>query len=158
MDQLPPVLSSQSVKFLVVALVTSFVTLQAHMIYTDVRSRRNKERLNQELKELYKDDRSGGDAIKKGSADSNGISIVKVPNGESVIGGGLAIASNTALSVAGHDEVLIREQLARNYAFFGEDGMKRIRGSRVTIVGCGGVGSWAAIMLARRCGTQFRLG
>jgi hypothetical protein len=155
MDRLPPVLSSQPVKFLFIALVTSFVTLQAHIIYTDVRSRRNKERLNKELKELYKDDHIVG---KKGLADSNGIDIGKVPDGESVLGGGLFMPSNTALSAAGHDEELIREQLARNYAFFGEDGMKRIRGSRVTIVGCGGVGSWAAIMLARRYDSLFRPG
>lgn len=48
-----------------------------------------------------------------------------------------------------YDEGLIREQLARNYAFYGEDGMARVRGSYVVIVGAGGVGSWAAMMLAR---------
>ena len=48
-----------------------------------------------------------------------------------------------------YDEDLIREQLARNYAFFGEEGMKKIRGASVAVIGCGGVGSWAAVMLAR---------
>ena len=48
-----------------------------------------------------------------------------------------------------YDEELIREQLARNYAFFGEEGMTRIRKGSVVVVGCGGVGSWAAIMLVR---------
>jgi tRNA threonylcarbamoyladenosine dehydratase len=48
-----------------------------------------------------------------------------------------------------YSEELIREQLARNYAFFGEDGMARIRRGRVVVVGCGGVGSWAAVMLVR---------
>src|ERR1700732_2410969 len=46
----------------------------------------------------------------------------------------------------GHDtqsEELIREQLARNYAFFGAEGMTKIRNSSVVVVGCGGVGSWA---------------
>ena len=52
-------------------------------------------------------------------------------------------------SKIGYDEELIREQLARNYAFFGEDGMTKIRRGRVVIVGCGGVGSWAAVMLVR---------
>ena len=51
--------------------------------------------------------------------------------------------------VADYDEDLIREQLARNYAFFGEKGMERIREGRVVVVGCGGVGSWAAVMLVR---------
>lgn len=48
-----------------------------------------------------------------------------------------------------YDEDLIKEQLARNYAFFGDEGMSKIRGGTVVIVGCGGVGSWAAVMLVR---------
>jgi hypothetical protein len=48
-----------------------------------------------------------------------------------------------------YDEDLIKEQLARNYAFFGEEGMSKIRGGNVVVVGCGGVGSWAAVMLVR---------
>lgn len=146
MERLQSILSSQPAKFLVVAVLASFATLQAHIIYADIRSRRNKERLNQELKELYKDDQLG-DLSKKGleNVQANGID-----EGATVIGKGLAMAANSALSVAGHEEELIREQLARNYAFFGEEAMTRIRGARVTVVGCGGVGSWAAIMLARR--------
>ena len=50
---------------------------------------------------------------------------------------------------AEYDESLIREQLARNYAFFGEEGMERIRQGTVAVIGCGGVGSWAAVMLVR---------
>jgi tRNA threonylcarbamoyladenosine dehydratase len=48
-----------------------------------------------------------------------------------------------------YDEELVMEQLARNLAFFGNDGIKKIRGAFVIIVGAGGVGSWAATMLAR---------
>lgn len=48
------------------------------------------------------------------------------------------------------DDTLVREFLARNYAFFGEQGMADIRQSSVVVVGCGGVGSWAALMLLRR--------
>jgi hypothetical protein len=51
--------------------------------------------------------------------------------------------------ITGYDEDLIREQLARNYAFFGEESMAKIRKRLVVIVGCGGVGSWAAVMLVR---------
>ncbi len=47
------------------------------------------------------------------------------------------------------DENLIREQLARNYAFFGDDGMEKLRAGSVAVIGCGGVGSWAAVMLVR---------
>ncbi|KAG6805577.1 hypothetical protein H0H92_014858, partial [Tricholoma furcatifolium] len=56
-----------------------------------------------------------------------------------------------------YDEELIKEQLARNYAFFGENGMAKIRGKRVVVVGCGGVGSWAAVMLARSGVSKIRL-
>jgi hypothetical protein len=54
-------------------------------------------------------------------------------------------------SVNGYDEELIKEQLARCYAFFGDEGMARVRGKSVVVVGCGGVGSWAAVMLVRSC-------
>lgn len=56
-----------------------------------------------------------------------------------------------------YDEELIREQLARNYAFFGDEGMAKVRGGSVVIVGCGGVGSWAAVMLARSGVSKIRL-
>ena len=51
----------------------------------------------------------------------------------------------------------MREQLARNYAFLGEEGVARVREASVVIVGCGGVGSWAAVMLARSGVARLRL-
>ncbi|CCM05469.1 uncharacterized protein FIBRA_07690 [Fibroporia radiculosa] len=56
-----------------------------------------------------------------------------------------------------YDEELVREQLARNYAFFGEEGMEKVRKGSVVVVGCGGVGSWAAIMLVRSGISRIRL-
>lgn len=53
--------------------------------------------------------------------------------------------------IGGYDEALIKEQLARNYSFFGEEGMAHVRAGSVVIVGCGGVGSWVAVMLVRSC-------
>ncbi|KAJ3756344.1 ubiquitin-protein ligase molybdopterin-converting factor [Lentinula raphanica] len=67
-------------------------------------------------------------------------------------------ASNLSTSSENiYDEELVREQLARNYAFFGEEGMSKIRGGAVVVVGCGGVGSWAALMLARSGVSKIRL-
>jgi hypothetical protein len=71
-----------------------------------------------------------------------------------------ALAANDSANQASHhdahktpsadyDEGLIKEQLARNYAFFGEEAMAKIRKGSIVIVGCGGVGSWAAVMLVR---------
>lgn len=54
-------------------------------------------------------------------------------------------------------EVIIRESLARNYVFFGEEGMHKIRGAFVVIVGLGGVGSAAATMLVRSGVRKVRL-
>lgn len=51
----------------------------------------------------------------------------------------------------------MREQLARNYAFLREDGVARVRAACVVVVGCGGVGSWAAVMLARSGVGKLRL-
>ncbi|KZT08135.1 uncharacterized protein LAESUDRAFT_736059 [Laetiporus sulphureus 93-53] len=56
-----------------------------------------------------------------------------------------------------YDEELIREQLARNYAFFGDESMAKIRKGTVVVIGCGGVGSWAAVMLVRSGVSRIRL-
>lgn len=57
--------------------------------------------------------------------------------------------SHSKTAESGHVDELVREQLARNYAFFGEEGMASIRGASVVVVGCGGVGSWVAVTLVR---------
>ncbi|KAG8844329.1 hypothetical protein FRB96_003088 [Tulasnella sp. 330] len=56
-----------------------------------------------------------------------------------------------------YDETLIREQLSRNYSFFEDDAMEKVRKGKVVIVGCGGVGSWAAVMLVRSGVSNIRL-
>lgn len=54
-------------------------------------------------------------------------------------------------------DVIIREALARNYVFFGDEGMRKVRQSFVVVVGCGGVGSAAATMLVRSGVAKIRL-
>lgn len=49
----------------------------------------------------------------------------------------------------GYDDDLFREQLARNYAFLGEEGMEKLKQQRIIVVGAGGVGSWVVTMLVR---------
>lgn len=48
-----------------------------------------------------------------------------------------------------YNEEIIDEQLARNIAFLGREGVDRIRKTSVAVVGAGGVGSWVATMLVR---------
>ncbi|KIM28523.1 hypothetical protein M408DRAFT_47445, partial [Serendipita vermifera MAFF 305830] len=153
MERVSTIVQSQPAKFFVVAVVASFVTLQAHALYTGIRTKSKKDKLNRELKELYREDFLLASGVDGGiiTEDGRETSIA------SAITKGASIASSIPLSVAGFDEALIREQLARNYAFFGEEGMSKIRNATIVIVGCGGVGSWAAIMLARTGVFKLRL-
>lgn len=48
-----------------------------------------------------------------------------------------------------YDDELFREQLARNYAFLGEEGMQKIRNTSVIVCGVGGVGSSVVTYLIR---------
>lgn len=54
-----------------------------------------------------------------------------------------------ALETHEYDDHLFREQLARNYAFLGEEGMEKIKQQHIVVVGAGGVGSWVVTMLVR---------
>lgn len=60
-----------------------------------------------------------------------------------------APAEPAARPLPKYSEELIQEQLARNYAFLGDEGMAKVRGQRIVVVGVGGVGLWVATMLVR---------
>jgi tRNA A37 threonylcarbamoyladenosine dehydratase len=55
------------------------------------------------------------------------------------------------------DDELILEQLARNRVFLTPEGLERLRGAFVVVVGCGGVGSHCATALARSGCGRLRL-
>ncbi|OJJ48342.1 hypothetical protein ASPZODRAFT_130332 [Penicilliopsis zonata CBS 506.65] len=56
-----------------------------------------------------------------------------------------------------YDDDLILEQLARNRVFLTDEGLAKLRGSFIIVVGCGGVGSHAVAALARSGVSQIRL-
>lgn len=64
---------------------------------------------------------------------------------------------STMLNTPTEEEELLKEQLSRNIAFLGEQGVNKVRGSFVIVVGMGGVGSWAATMLLRSGVGKFRV-
>lgn len=47
------------------------------------------------------------------------------------------------------DDSLVLELLSRNIAFFGDEGVTKIRNSFVVVLGAGAIGSWTALMLTR---------
>jgi hypothetical protein len=55
------------------------------------------------------------------------------------------------------DDKLIEEQLSKNTAFLGEKGTQKVGESFVVVVGAGGVGSWAALMLIRSGVQRIRI-
>ncbi|RCI07060.1 hypothetical protein CU098_013671 [Rhizopus stolonifer] len=48
-----------------------------------------------------------------------------------------------------YNQQVIEDQLSKNTAFLGKEGTRRLRDAFVIVVGAGGVGSWAALMLLR---------
>lgn len=60
-----------------------------------------------------------------------------------------AIKAKKVRETTEYDDSLYREQLARNYAFLGEEGMERLKEQYFIVVGAGGVGSWVVTMLVR---------
>ncbi|KAH3660162.1 hypothetical protein OGAPHI_007367 [Ogataea philodendri] len=60
-------------------------------------------------------------------------------------------------TVPNYSEELIREQLARNYVFLGEEGMKKVRDQFVVVVGAGGVGSNCVTALVRSGVSKVRI-
>ena len=141
---------SHKVQLVFTALTASALTATAITSYNNYsRSKRQNEPNRDVLNSLATSSpsecgNSGGGRKRKGTSPRP-EQIYLNPGGTEY---GSGERNGNGSSVA-YDEDLIREQLARNYAFFGEVGMKKIQGASVVVIGCGGVGSWAAVMLAR---------
>ena len=136
-------LHSHRSQLITTAAVASLTTLAVSSVYTSYIKRKKRRTLDREIHDsisALNEDRDEEPTPIDGYEELTRNSRTIKPQEQT-----------TVLSGAVYDEELIREQLARNYTFFGEEGMEKIRGGKVVIVGCGGVGSWAAVMLVRSC-------
>lgn len=115
---------SHQVQLITVAVSTCLVTAGALSAFQTISKRRKRKELEEEVRRA----------------------VGKLENGDASRQRPNAGSEKERLEFSDH---LIREQLARCYAVFQEEGMAKVRKARVVIVGCGGVGSWAAMMLVR---------
>lgn len=124
-------LGSHRIQLIGTAIAASLATAALLTSYNEFNRRRRRKYLEEDIKRsLAEQDASTSSGITTPSTLQTTSSLYDTPGGYEY-------------------EELIREQLARNYAFFGEEAMAKIRNSHVVIVGAGGVGSWASVMLAR---------
>ncbi|KAF7986082.1 hypothetical protein HWV62_41487 [Athelia sp. TMB] len=142
-------LHSHRTQLIVTAAVASLTTLAVSSVYTSYIKRKKRQTLDREIHDsisALNEDRDEEPAPIDGYEELTRNSRKIRPQEQTIVSNGTV-----------YDEELIREQLARNYTFFGEEGMKKIRCGKVVIVGCGGVGSWAAVMLVRSGVSNIRL-
>ncbi|RPD61758.1 ubiquitin-protein ligase molybdopterin-converting factor [Lentinus tigrinus ALCF2SS1-7] len=136
-------LQSHRAQLILTALGASVLTASAFSAYQQYVRQQKRRYLDEEIRRSLKDISKGKQRVTEDEDEDDGIQLP-------------ASAQPRGLPVE-YDEELVREQLARNYAFFGDEGMQSIRKGTVVIVGCGGVGSWAAVMLARSGVAKIRL-
>ena len=132
---------SQRTQLIATAVAASLVTAGLLQAYNGHTRRTKRRELDREIKRSLAAHDFPNTNERDGDASSSPLSTED----------GMSLESSRLGQTSDYDENLIREQLARNYAFFGEEGMRKVRQGRVVVVGCGGVGSWAAVMLVRSC-------
>jgi tRNA threonylcarbamoyladenosine dehydratase len=136
---------SHRTQLVVTALAASLATAGLFSLFTTYSKREKRRKLGRDVQQSI-------GALDEGQGTSLDTNVT-VNAINSARPAGTPFTRDTA-----HDaqpEELIREQLARNYAFFDVEGMKKIRNATVVVVGCGGVGSWAAVMLVRSWVTSY---
>ncbi|KAG8695224.1 hypothetical protein FRC09_009289 [Ceratobasidium sp. 395] len=132
---------SEGSRLIATAVATCAATVLAFTAYQSASKRKRRLELQREVK----------DALASTTPEpSIGFS-------DSTLGSSELRTLKSQISDSSFDENIIREMLARNYAFLGEESMRMVRAGRVVIVGCGGVGSWAAVMLMRSGVSHIRL-
>ncbi|KAG0301549.1 hypothetical protein BGZ97_002741 [Linnemannia gamsii] len=143
-------LNSQAAKFTAVALAASFTTATLILSIQGSQRRRRVRQLKDDLRKSIPPppafDAHSGLVNNNNITGAVPTTLPGLPPLHQGAGGGGSLFLDGGLQM---DEELVREQLARNIAFLGEEGVEKLRKSFVIIVGAGGVGSWAASMLVR---------
>ncbi|KAI5116205.1 hypothetical protein M0805_006762 [Coniferiporia weirii] len=142
-------LQSHKAQLALAAVAGSLATVSAISTYQSYVRRRRRQQLREEIKEAL--------AREDSSAELLDPSDIPVPAHISELVAERAEPVKERILRGEHPEELFREQLARCYALFKEEGMERVRSAKVVVVGCGGVGSWAAVMLVRSGISNIRL-
>lgn len=146
--------SSHKTQLIATAVAASATTAAVIGAYNSYKKRRRRQELARELKHSLLD--------KESARESQMLRLpppVSRPRPTTYVYPGYIEGEEIELKFReeAYSEELIKEQLARNYAFFGEESMDKIRKGTVVVVGCGGVGSWASVMLVRSGVSKIRL-
>ncbi|KAH8661924.1 hypothetical protein BX600DRAFT_382737 [Xylariales sp. PMI_506] len=137
--------SNTHVQFATTAVVSGAVVAGAILGYQQFQRESRIHRLKNSIPELEKEDEalrkltSFGGASKEEQEDRRNEALAR------------------RAQAGDYDEELIFEQLARNRVFLTPEGLGKLRGAFVVIVGCGGVGSHATAALSRSGVSKIRL-
>ncbi|EJD01943.1 ubiquitin-protein ligase molybdopterin-converting factor [Fomitiporia mediterranea MF3/22] len=144
-------LRSHRTQLALAALASSLVTAGSFAAYNKLSRRRRRRQLQEDIQEALSREDEPSDI-----ADSPEIQTPPDASISSLVQERIEPVKDRILR-GEQPEELFREQLARCYALFKEESMERIRNAKVVVVGCGGVGSWAAVMLVRSGISNIRL-
>jgi hypothetical protein len=129
-------------KLVLTVAASSAATAAVILLTFDYRRRTARQRLRDDVERDQRRRPASPDAAGEKRLRTDRLSPLGLPVSEDV-------AEEDAAGERAYDDTLIREQLARNLAFLGEDGLRKVREAFVVVVGLGGVGSAAAVMLCR---------
>jgi hypothetical protein len=131
-------LNSQAAKFTAVALAASFTTATLILSIQGSQRRRRVRQLKDDLRKSIPPppafDAHSGLVNNNNITGAVPTTLPGLPPLHQGAGGGGSLFLDGGLQM---DEELVREQLARNIAFLGEEGVEKLRKSFVIIVGAG---------------------
>ncbi|CAG8977270.1 hypothetical protein HYALB_00009368 [Hymenoscyphus albidus] len=139
---------SREAQFAATAVVSGAVVAGAILGSQNVRRRERIGELKADIPDI--DDRKGGHITRQLTDFGAASTVISKEDERS-----LRLAERAQRG--DYDDELILEQLARNRVFLSDEGLKKLRGAFVIVVGCGGVGSHCTAALARSGVSQIRL-